>query len=222
MGIESGPIRSARSPARPANFRRTKTLTLAAFWISSFVYLSAVAQQPSPTVDRTAFTFTHYDLEITITPPDHKLAASGKITLRNSSRLPQKNVALQISATLNWEAIEMADRAASPAAKPLQYVVTPYVSDIDHTGELSEAVVQLPAPVAPGASLEIAVRYAGTVTQNSGRLERIGAPPGVRARQDWDGIAADYTAIRGAGFVVWYPVAMPAASISNGNEFAET
>jgi len=181
--------------------------------IFNFAFGIAFGQQ-APIIDRTAFAFTHYDLQVTITPAEHQLAASGKLTLRNDSKQPQKNVALQISSTLTWEAIEL-------NGKPVQYLVTPYTSDIDHSGELSEAVVALPTPVAPGATLEFTIRYSGTVTQDSARLERIGAPPEVRARRDWDRIDSDFSAIRGAGFVVWYPVAMPAASISNGNEFAD-
>ena len=42
-------------------------------------------------LDRDAFTFTKYDLEVRLDPESHQLAARGKITLRNDSAEPQKN-----------------------------------------------------------------------------------------------------------------------------------
>jgi hypothetical protein len=205
-------------------------LTALAFCLLVFTFCLSVHAQQSPVIDRTAFTFTRYDLQLTLTPAEHKLAASGKLTMRNTSHQPQKNVALQISSTLSWESIEVTETrvgtgvspVSSSPSKPAQYLVEAYTSDIDHTGQLSEAIVQLPTPLPPGGSVELAVRYSGTVTQNSARLERVGAPPEVRNRQDWDRIDPDYSAIRGAGFVVWYPVAMPAASISHENDYADT
>ncbi|MBV8208240.1 MAG: hypothetical protein JO041_15750 [Acidobacteria bacterium] len=179
--------------------------------ISAFCLVSLA--QPA-VLDRTAFTFTRYDLKISISPATHELLATGTVQLRNDSKSPQRNLSLQISSSLAWQSIEL-------GGKPVQYLAQAYTSDVDHTGELSEAVVSLPTAAVPGATVELAIRYAGMVVQNSGRLERAGAPPEVRIRQDWDLISSEFTVLRGAGFVVWYPVAMPAASISNGNEFAE-
>src|SRR6516162_3399865 len=36
-------------------------------------------------------------------------------------------------------------------------------------------------------------------------------------RNDWDQISERFTAIRGLGYVVWYPVSIPAVSMSDGN-----
>ena len=41
-------------------------------------------------IDREAFTFTKYDLEIRLEPEQQRLGARGKITLRNDSAQPQK------------------------------------------------------------------------------------------------------------------------------------
>ena len=88
-------------------------------------------------LDREAFTFTNYDLNVRVEPEQQRLAVRGKIKLRNDSSAPQKNLSLQISSSLNWRAIQ-AD------GKPVQFVSQPYASDIDHTGSLSEAIVTLP------------------------------------------------------------------------------
>jgi len=45
-------------------------------------------------LDREAFTFTKYDLEIRLEPEQQRLGARGKITLRNDSGHPQKIAAL--------------------------------------------------------------------------------------------------------------------------------
>src|SRR5437899_2384263 len=84
-------------------------------------------------LDRDAFTFTRYDLNLRIEPEQQRLAARGKITLRNDSASPQKNAALQISSSLSWRSIQWHGKA-------LQFVPQPYESDIDHTGQLSEAI----------------------------------------------------------------------------------
>ena len=66
------------------------------------------------------------------------------------------------------------------------------------------------------------VRYSGTVQKDTTRLERIGTPADVALRSDWDEISDTFTALRGAGFVVWYPVSMDAANLDQGNELFET
>src|SRR5208283_1240765 len=80
----------------------------------------------------------------------------GKITLRNDSAQPQKTAVLQISSSLNWRSIRI-------DGKPVQYVLQPYTSDIDHT----------------------------------------------------------FTAVRGAGYVAWYPITTESADFSEGNSLFE-
>ena len=92
-------------------------------------------------LDREAFTFTNYNLDVRIEPEQQRLAVRGKITLRNDSASPQKNLSLQISSSLDWRSIQL-------DGKPVQFVSQPYTSDIDHTGALSEAIVTLPREVA--------------------------------------------------------------------------
>ncbi len=70
-------------------------------------------------MDREAFTFTNYDLDVRIEPEQQRLAVRGKITLRNDSASPQKNLPLQISSTLDWRSIQF-------NGKPVQFVSQPY------------------------------------------------------------------------------------------------
>ena len=54
------------------------------------------------------------------------------------------------------------------------------------------------------------------------RLTRIGVPEDKARHIDWDQISKSFTAVRGIGYVVWYPVATDAANLSEGNSVAET
>ena len=164
-------------------------------------------------VDRTAFTFTRYDLEVRIDPEGHAIAARGKVRLRNDSNAQQRNLTLQISSSLTWRLIEL-------KGKPLPYVAEPYTTDIDHTGAVTEAVVTLPSAVPPKGSVELDLGYAGEIAQDTTRLTRIGVPAEAAAHNDWDQVAEPVTAVRGIGYVAWYPVSLPAASVSDSSLFA--
>src|SRR6202022_1773513 len=97
-----------------------------------------------------------------------------------------------------------------------------YASDIDHTGALSEAIVTLPRDVPPKGSLELEIGYEGVVPLDVTRLTRIGVPEQVARHSDWDQIGKSSTAVRGIGYVAWYPVATESASLSEGNTVFET
>ena len=170
---------------------------------------------PSFALDREAFTFTNYDLNLRIEPEQQRFAARGKITLRNDSNAPQKNVALQISSTLDWRSIRI-------GAEVAEFVSHEYTSDIDHTGALSEAIVTLPHEISPGGTVELEVGYEGVIPLDVTRLTRIGLPEDKARHTDWDHISKSFTAVRGIGYVVWYPVATEAANLSEGNAVAET
>jgi hypothetical protein len=161
-------------------------------------------------LDREAFTFTSYDLNVRVEPEQQRLEVRGKITLRNDSRTPQKIAVLQISSSLNWRSIKA-------GGNPLQFVAQPYTSDIDHTGELSEAVVTLPQAIAPRATIELDVGYEGVIVLDATRLTRIGAPEAAARSTDWDRISPKFTAVRGAGNVAWYPIATEAGNLSEGD-----
>ena len=165
-------------------------------------------------LDREAFTFTNYDLNVQVEPDQHRLGVRGKVTLRNDSSTPQKIAVLQISSSLDWRSVKAGDKA-------LQFVSQPYTSDIDHTGALSEAIVTLPETVAPRNTVELEIAYEGVILLDATRLIRIGAPDAQARSSDWDQIGAKFTAVRGAGYVAWYPIATDVANLSEGNSLFE-
>ena len=165
-------------------------------------------------LDREAFSFTNYNLNLQVDPEQHRLGVRGKITLRNDTATPQKIAVLQISSSLNWRSIKAGDKA-------VQFVTQPYTSDIDHTGGLSEAIVTLPQPVAPHATVELELGYEGVIPPDATRLTRIGTPDDPARSTDWDQIDTNFTALRGAGYVAWYPMATDVANLSEGDSLFE-
>ena len=165
-------------------------------------------------LDREAFTFTKYDLNVRIEPEQQRLGVRGKITLRNDSPVPQKIAVLQISSSLSWRAIKANNTS-------LQFVAQPYTSDIDHTGALAEAIVTLPDAVPPKNTIELEVAYEGVIVLDATRLTRIGAPEAQALSSDWDQITPKFTAVRGLGYVAWYPIATEAASLSEAKSLFE-
>jgi hypothetical protein len=166
-------------------------------------------------LDREAFTFTSYDLNVHVEPEQQRLGVRGKITLRNDSATPQKIAVLQISSSLSWRSIRA-------GGKQLQFVAQPFTSDIDHTGALSEAVVTLPESVPPKGTIDLEIGYEGVVVLDATRLTRIDTPESSANSTDWDQISTKFTVVRGAGYVAWYPVATEAGSLSEGNSVFDT
>ena len=66
-------------------------------------------------LDREAFSFTNYDLNVQVEPEQHRLAVRGRVALRNDSSQPQKTAILQISSSLDWRSVKAGE-------KPLQFV----------------------------------------------------------------------------------------------------
>ncbi len=165
-------------------------------------------------MEREAFTIAKYDLEIRLEPEQQRLGARGKITLRNDSAHPQKVVALQISSSLYWRSIRV-------DGKPVQFVSQTYISDIDHTGALSEAIVTLPAEIKPKDSVEVEIGYEGVMPLDATRLIRVGVPEEIAKHSSWDQISPSFTAVRGAGYVAWYPITTESADFSEGNSLFE-
>jgi hypothetical protein len=166
-------------------------------------------------LDREAFTFTKYDLDLRVEPEQQRLSVRGRITLRNDSAASQKNVALQISSSLDWRSIQVGGQA-------VEFVSHEYTSDIDHTGALSEAIVTLPHEVSPKGVVELDVGYEGVIPLDGTRLTQIGVPKDKAIHTDWDQIDKSFTAVRGIGYVAWYPVATESASLSEGHSMEET
>src|ERR1700727_3881376 len=178
-----------------------------------FLCLFFAAAANSFSLDREALTFSKYDLNIRVEPEQQRLGVRGTITLRNDSPTTQKIAVLQILSSLGW-------RSITAGGKPLQFVSQPYTSDIDHTGALSEAIVTLPEALAPKGIVDLEVAYEGVIVLDTTRLTRIGVPEAQANSSDWDRISAKFTAVRGLGYVAWYPVATEAATLSDRNSFA--
>ena len=173
--------------------------------------------------ERSALTFTAYDLDLHLTPASANLSSRAALTVRNDSKAPLSRLILQISSTLHWDAISLrADSAATPV--PAHFISRLVDTDTDHTGAMSEAVVDLPQPLPSGASLSLIVLYSGAIPSSTTRLTRIGAPAVQAAAQDWDAITptgstADTpagTALRGFGNVLWYPVSAQPVFLGDG------
>jgi len=179
------------------------------FVVSLFVFVVSAFS-----LDREAFTFTSYDLNVRVEPEQQRLGVRGKITLRNDSASPQKIAVLQISSSLDWRSIRAGDQA-------VQFVTQTYTSDIDHTGALSEAIVTLSQAVAPKATVEFEVAYEGVILLDATRLTRIGTLEAAAMSSDWDQITAKFTAVRGVGNVAWYPIATEVADLSEGDGLSE-
>jgi hypothetical protein len=172
----------------------------------------------SPTLtdaDRSAVSITAYDLDARLTPATSRLAMRARLTLRNAGPAPLSQIALQISSSLHWESATLFD---GPRRIPLTVAQHLLDTDADHTGKSSEAILTLPQPLTPGASLTIDTFYSGAIAKDAGRLTRIGASSAQAEESDWDEIAANDTALRGFGNVLWYPVTGPQLFLGEGAE----
>src|SRR2546429_8646234 len=104
-------------------------------------------------LDREAFTFTKYDLDVRVEPEQQRLAVRGKLTLRNDLASAQKNLCLQISSTLDWRSIQIGGETG-------EIFTPPHTSDIDHTRGLSQGIVTLPQPALSKGQKEIEIGLA--------------------------------------------------------------
>ena len=160
--------------------------------------------------ERSAITFTSYDLDAHLTPATGSLAVRAGVVVRNEGSTPLGRVTLQISSSLRWQAVSVAGHALPIVSRLID-------TDADHTGAMDEAVITLPQPLAPGSMASITALYAGVVAPSSERLQRTGAPVGQARAADWDAIGTEGTFLRGFGYVLWYPVSEPAVMFRDGD-----
>jgi hypothetical protein len=166
--------------------------------------------------EREAATITAYDLDVHLIPAHAGLAARVRMTFRNDGPTPLSRLVLQISSTLHWESVS---GPSGTGLVPLLVVEHQVATDADHTGFVSEAVIPLPAPLAPGASYDLAAVYSGSIPHSSGRLDRIGVPADQAEFAEWDAIGKETTSLRGFGEVLWYPVAAAPVYLGDGAKF---
>jgi len=159
--------------------------------------------------DRQAITYTALDLDVHLRPSEKHIAVRALVTVRNDGRQPLTHIPLQISSALTWERIRLNQ-------KDITFPVAVLNSDADHTGQLHEAAVPLPEPLAPGATLALDVTYSGDIPANAQRLLTIGTPDEAALHSDWDQIGAAFTGLRGFGNVVWYPVSSVPVILGDG------
>jgi hypothetical protein len=205
------PIQSA-----PQNLNletRNSKLFYATRNLKLLLFVCLLPALPLCALDRNAFSFTQYDLQAQIDPATHGFAASGKIVLRNDSGQPQRNAVLQISSSLDWKSIQI-------NGKDIIHVTHSFVSDIDHTGELSEAVLTFPQEIPPQGTVELEISYGGAIKKDLTRLQQVGASDELAAASDWDEVAGNFSAVRGVGFVAWYPMALDAVSMGDGSSYS--
>jgi hypothetical protein len=159
--------------------------------------------------EREALTFTAFDMDVHLRPAAQQIAVRAQLTMRNDGHAPLAHIPLQISSSLDWETIRLANHDVA-------FTVATLNSDVDHTGQLHEAAITLAAPLAPGATLQLDVTYSGTIPQSAQRLITIGTPDDAALHTDWDSIAVDFTGLRGFGNVVWYPVSSVPVILGDG------
>jgi hypothetical protein len=169
------------------------------------------ADAPSD-AERQAITFLSYDLDVHLRPTEHAMAVRARIVLRNDSANPLHRLPLQISSTLQWTSVRIADA-------PGTFFQQTVNSDIDHTGALREAVISLAQPLAPQQTLAVDLTYEGTAALSATRLEQIGTPAEVAEASDWDRVADEFVGLRGFGNVAWYPVASIPVALGDGAKF---
>ena len=165
--------------------------------------------------ERSALTFTAYDLDVHLTPASAAISVRAGLTVRNDSPTPLTRLILQISSSLHWDALSTRSLPPGPTA-PLPFATRLIDTDADHAGRMTEAVVPLPQPLAPGASVSLAALYSGSIPPSAERLTRIGAPDDQALQSDWDSIAPSLTALRGFGNVLWLPASAPPVFLGDG------
>jgi hypothetical protein len=153
--------------------------------------------------------FSAFDLDVHLRPADQQIAIRALLTLRNDGKTPLMRIPLQISSSLNWEAIRV--NALNTA-----FQTATINSDADHTGQLHEAVVPLAQPLLPSQTIQIDATYSGAIALSAQRLQSIGAPDSLALHSDWDQISLPFTGLRGFGNVVWYPVVSAPVMLGDG------
>jgi len=164
--------------------------------------------------ERTATKITSLDLDVRIVSEGQQIAVRGLVTVQNVGSAPLRQIPLQLSSSLKWERVRSASQELQFSSRTLE-------SDVDDTLRLHEAVVQLPEPLAVGASRQLDVLYSGRIDTRAERLVSLGVPDDSVAHSDWDQIGAEFTALRGFGNVVWYPVASIPVIVNDGARLSE-
>ena len=158
--------------------------------------------------ERSAIVFESYDLDVHLRPADAGISVVARVSVKNNSDKPLPRIALQLSSALHWDGVSQTHRGTSQKLAFDQHLIE---TDADHTGQASESVIALPAPLTPGASSELTLLYSGTIRESANAVSEPEA-----SRSDWDRISPQGTSLRGFGNVLWYPVASPQVFLADG------
>jgi len=243
---ETQPVTQPATPVNPSDLPQSVT-----------TMQSAASTQGDPLAisdaERGALTFIAYDLDVHLTPATAGIVVRAGLTVRNDGAAPLTRLTLQISSSLHWDAISarslsgvssaprlgatiptgmstpLGQAALSGETAPLTFSARLINTDADHTGLMSEAVVALAQPLAPGASMTLDALYSGTISPSAQRLERIGAPENQAQQVDWDSIGSGsapgttgLTALRGFGNVLWIPASAAPAFLGDGDRLPQS
>ncbi len=163
---------------------------------------------------REAPQWTSYDFTIHLDPGASSMETLVRATVRNSGSSPMTVLPMQLGGSLHFDEMRGNGHELPFATHVLQ-------SDADHTGQLTEAAVKLPQPLAPGAQIALVIGYGGTIPASTGRLDRLDTPSALAAATDWDQIGPQFTGLRGFGDSVWYPVSSVPAMLGEGAKLFE-
>ncbi len=205
-GAPPAPADTTPTPAEPTPLQPTPATSTAEV---AFPVIAA-AERTAPQLTETVLDL-HLDLRTGDT------TARARLSIRNSSAAPLERILLQISGSMQWQAVRLVATDGSSSALHLRQHLLP--TDADHTGAATEVLLQLPQPLLPGALLALDAFYGGKLGTSSERLVRLGAPADRAALADWDTVSDTFVGLRGFGNVLWMPVAAPVASLGSPADF---
>jgi peptidase M1-like protein len=147
------------------------------------VMFAAALGVAAPAVDR-------YDLRLSLDPGEHTLSAEARIAIRNASDQTMASVPLLIYRLMDVES------ASDGAGHPLQFSQRVVKFSDEPSWQVNSVEVKLRAPLAPGRSATIRVKYAGPLL-------------GYREVMQYvrDTISEDYSLIRPETMA--YPIVAP-------------
>jgi len=122
--------------------------------------------------ERSAVTFTAYDLAVQLRPAEAGLAVLARVTVRNDGDRPLAEIALEIASTLHWDGVSQRRGDRTEKLPVSQHLLE---TDADHTGQANEAVFRLLGPLAPKASAELSLLYSGAIGPSAVRWSGLGA-----------------------------------------------
>ena len=182
------------------------------FTLLSLLLLCASA---ASALDREAFSFTNYDLNLQIEPEQHRLGVRGKVTLaqRFADSAEDCGAADFVVARLAVGEGRRQDAAVRHPALHFRHRSHGRAFGSDRHSACAHCAQE-------GPSNWISRTRASFFSMRRGSLG-LACRRTRRTALDWDQIDAKFTAVRGAGYVAWYPIATEVANLSEGNSLVE-